>query len=103
MFHLNKETLQGHIKKIKKIKELQCVPFEVLDDVGDNAYRLSIPPYMFIYLVVDVENMKLYEPSMLDLESEQVLAYVEDLALEAQVVLVEYIVLQMRSVSTRRL
>ena len=54
----------------------------MLDKVGDHSYQLILPPYMHIYSVVNVENMKLYEPSMLDLESEQVLAYVEDLALE---------------------
>ena len=50
----------------KKIKALRYGPFEILEKVGDNAYRLSLPPYMCIYLVVNVENFKLYEPSMLD-------------------------------------
>jgi hypothetical protein len=45
---------------------------------------------MHIYLVVNVENMKLYEPSMLDQETEeQVLPTIEDLAPEAQAELVE--------------
>jgi len=46
-------------------------PFEVLEKVDDNAYRLSLPPYMHMYLVVNVENLKLYEPSMLDHEIEE--------------------------------
>jgi hypothetical protein len=46
-------------------------PFEVLEKVGDNSYRLSLPPYMCIYSVVNVENLKLYEPSMLDQETEE--------------------------------
>jgi len=39
---------------------------------------------MCIYSVLNVENLKLYEPSMLDKEEEQVLPYVEDLAPDAQ-------------------
>jgi hypothetical protein len=84
---LNKERLQG---PGKKIKALWYGPFEVLEKVGDNAYRLNLPPYMHIYSVVNVENMKLYEPSMLDQETEeQVLPTIEELALEAQEELVE--------------
>jgi hypothetical protein len=43
-------------------------PFEVLEKVGYNCYKLSLPPYMHIYSVGNVENLKLYEPSMLDEE-----------------------------------
>ena len=63
----------------KKIKALRYGPFEVLEKVGDNAYRLSLPTSMCIYLVVNVENLKLYEPSMLDQEEEHVLSSIEDL------------------------
>ena len=62
---LNKERLQG---PGKKIKDLRYGPFDVLEKVGNNAYILSLPPYMHIYSVVNVENTKLYEPSMLDWE-----------------------------------
>jgi hypothetical protein len=48
---------------------------------------------MHIYSVVNVENLKLYEPSMLDQEEEQVLPSIEDLAPDAQAELVEDIVL----------
>jgi hypothetical protein len=40
---LNKEILQG---LGKKIKALCYVPFEVLAKVGNNTYKLSLPPYM---------------------------------------------------------
>ena len=33
----------------KKIKALRYGPFEILENVVDNAYRLSLPPYMCIY------------------------------------------------------
>ena len=80
--HMNKERLQD---PGKKIKALQYGPFEVLEKVGDNSYWLRLSPYMCIYLVVNVENMKLYEPSMLDKEHEKVLPSVEDLAPYVQV------------------
>ena len=67
-FHLNKESLQG---LGKKIKALWYGLFKVFEKVGDNSYKLSLPPYMCIYLVVNVENLKLFGPSMLDQEPEQ--------------------------------
>jgi hypothetical protein len=61
--YLNKERIEGHGKKIKA---LWYGPFEILEKVGDNSYRISPPPYMCMYLVVIAKNMKLYETSMLD-------------------------------------
>jgi hypothetical protein len=43
--------------------------FELLEKVGDNAYIFNLLIYMHIYLVVNVENLKLYEPSMLNQET----------------------------------
>jgi hypothetical protein len=60
---LNKERLQGTGKKIKSSWYGRV---EALEKVGDNSYRLNLPPYMHIYSILDVENLKLYEPSMLD-------------------------------------
>lgn len=48
------------------MKALWYGPFEILQKEGDNACKLYRPPYMHIYLIVNVENLKLYEPSMLD-------------------------------------
>jgi len=60
---LNKERLQG---LGKKMKALRYGHFEVLEKVGDNAYILSLRLYMRIYSIVNVENIKIYEPSILD-------------------------------------
>lgn len=60
---LNKDKMQGPSKKIKAIR---YGPFEILENFGDNVYRLNLPPYIHIYLVINVDNLKLYEPSMLD-------------------------------------
>jgi hypothetical protein len=70
--------------------------------VGDNAYRLNLPPYMHIYSVVNVDNLKLYEPSMLDQEEEQVLPSIEDLAPDAQAELEEDTILKKQSKTTRQ-
>jgi hypothetical protein len=62
--------------------------------VGDNSYILNLPPYIHIYSIVNVENLKLYEPSMLEQKTgEPVLPTIEDLAPEARVDLAEDIVL----------
>jgi hypothetical protein len=61
--------------------------------VGDNANKISLPLYMHIYSIVNVENLKLNEPSMLDQE-EQVQPTIEYLAPDAQVELAEDRVLQ---------
>ena len=50
-----------------------------MEKVGDNVYRLNLPPYTNIYSVVNVENLKLYETSMLDEEEEKFLPSIEDL------------------------
>jgi hypothetical protein len=46
--------------------------------VGDNAYRLILAPYIHIYSVVNVENLKLHEPSMLDQKEEKILPSTND-------------------------
>jgi hypothetical protein len=63
--------------------------------VNENAFRLKLPPYMQISLVVNVEYLKLFEPSMLDEEEEhQVLPTVEYFAPHTLEELKEDIVLQ---------
>lgn len=50
----------------------------------------SIYPHILcIYLVVNVENLKLYEPSMLLQEKEQVIPFVEDLVPDVEVDFIE--------------
>jgi hypothetical protein len=76
--HLNKESLQGPEKKIKSPR---YVSFYILEKVDNNAYRLSLAPYMCIYSVVNVGNLELYKPSMLnDDEEGHVLPFIENLA-----------------------
>ena len=36
-----------------------------MEKSGIDAFRLDLPPYMQIYLVVNVEMLKLFEPPMI--------------------------------------
>lgn len=96
---LNKEMPQ---ESSKKIKALQYGPFEILENVGDNSNRLNLPLYMCIYSMMNAENIKLYENSMLDREEEQVLLSIEDLPPYAQEKLIENTIFQKRSRTTRQ-
>jgi len=59
--YLSKERLQGPIKKLKPIR---YGSFEIMEQVSENAFRLNLLEYMNIYSVVNVEHLKLCEPSM---------------------------------------
>ena len=56
----------------KKLKPIRYGPFTILEKIGTNAFRLDLPPYMQIYSVVNVENLKLYEPPMIMDERENI-------------------------------
>jgi hypothetical protein len=70
--------------------------------VGDNDSMLSLPPYTRIYSVLNVENLKLYEPSMLDQEEEQVLPTIEDSTPDAREELEKDTILQKNFITTRQ-
>ncbi|XP_057831826.1 uncharacterized protein LOC131042530 [Cryptomeria japonica] len=89
--HISKERMQGEGKKLKPIR---YGPFEILEKIGTNAFRLNLPPYMQIYSVVNVENLKLYEPPMiLDEEANVQIPSIDDLAPEYLNVLQEDVIL----------
>jgi hypothetical protein len=67
--YISKERLKGEGKKLKPIR---YGPFKVLEKIGNNAFRLDLPPYMQMYAVVNVENLKLYEPPLIDDQGEHV-------------------------------
>eukprot|EP00253_Pinus_taeda_P009193 PITA_09193 len=46
-------------------------PFKVLEKIGENAFRLELPTYMHIYSVVNVNCLRLFEPSMVEDPKEQ--------------------------------
>jgi hypothetical protein len=53
-------------------------PFTILDKSGTNYFRLDISPYMQIYLVVNVENLKIFEPPMIMDQDEEVSIPLDD-------------------------
>jgi len=78
--HLHKERLQGPAKKLKPIR---YGPFEIMEQVSENAFRLNLLTYMNIYSVLNVEYLKLYEPSMLtedEASLDQIFPSLDDLA-----------------------
>ena len=67
--YISKERLQGEGKKLKPI----CYgPFQILENIGNNAFKLDLPSYMQIYFVVNVENLRLYEPTLIEDQGESV-------------------------------
>jgi len=60
--YISKDRLKGEGKKLKPVR---YGPFKIVEKIGNNAFRLDLPPYMCIYSVVNVENLKLYEPLMI--------------------------------------
>eukprot|EP00253_Pinus_taeda_P033536 PITA_33536 len=46
-------------------------PFKILEKIGENAFRLDLPAYMHIFSVVNVDCLRLFEPSMIEDPEEQ--------------------------------
>ena len=86
----------------KNIKPIRYGPFEILENIGTNAFHLNLPPYMQIYSVINVENLKLYEPPMImDEEINIQIPSVDDLALEYMRELQDDVILD-RNIRTSR-
>ena len=68
-FQVNKQRLQGEGKKLKPIR---YGAFKILEKIGNNALRLDLPSYMQIYVVVNVENLRLYEPPLIEDKGENI-------------------------------
>jgi len=58
-------------------------PFKILEKIGENTFHLDLPAYMHIYLVLTVDCLRLFEPSMVEDPKEQSqLPSIDDLLLE---------------------
>ncbi|XP_026400395.1 uncharacterized protein LOC113296300 [Papaver somniferum] len=74
---IGKNRLQGPQKKLKPIR---YGPFRILEQYGTNDFKLDLPSYMQIYSTENVENLKLFEPLLLDERNESpLLPVVQDL------------------------
>ena len=56
----------------KKLKPIHYGPFKIIKQVGNNAFQLDLPSYMQMYSVVNVENLRLYEPPLIDDEGSDI-------------------------------
>ena len=75
--YISKERLQSEGKKLKPIR---YGPFKILEKIGNNTFRLDLPPYTQIYSIVNVEKLGLYEPPMIvDQEENFQIPSIEDL------------------------
>ena len=87
----------------KKLKPIRYGPFTILEKIGTNSFRLELLPYMQIYSVVNVENLKLYEPPMIMDERENVLfPSVDEFAPEYMDELKEDVILDRKTRTSRR-
>ena len=48
------------------MKPLRYGPYLITEQLGANAFRLDLPPYMGLHPVFNVDKLKLFEPSLLD-------------------------------------
>ncbi|KAL6134086.1 hypothetical protein ACLB2K_066319 [Fragaria x ananassa] len=98
---LSKERLKG---EGKKIKPLRYGPFRILEQIGDNAFKLNLPPYLGMYSVINAEYLKLFEPPLLndDGDNKTVLPSVEDLWFDREDPLVEDCILERKVTTTRK-
>ena len=98
--YINKEKIQGEGKKLKPIR---YGPFKILEKIGENAFRLDLPAYMHIYLVVNADCLRLFEPSLIeDPEEQSKLLSIDDLLPEYLNELQEDVVLDRKVRTTHR-
>jgi hypothetical protein len=80
LLYIRKERLKGEGKKMKPIR---YGPFKILEKIGNNAFHLDLPPYMQMYAIVNVENLRLYEPPLIVDQGEHAqIPSIDDLLLE---------------------
>lgn len=61
-FHISKDEMKGEGKKLRPIRN---GPFTILEKIGNNVVRLDLPIYMQMYSIVNVDNLRLYEPPVI--------------------------------------
>ncbi|GJZ99488.1 hypothetical protein Tco_0672039 [Tanacetum coccineum] len=91
-----------HLNKVdpEKVKAIKDWPRP--RSIGENACKLELPAYMKLYYVVNIDKLKLLEPSMLDDEPEESLASIDDLVIGQDTMLEEDTIVERKTSSTRR-
>jgi hypothetical protein len=89
--------------KVKSLKPIRYGPFKILEKIGNNAFKLDLPPYMQIYSVVNVENLRLFEPPLIDDQGEHVqLPSIDDFSPEYLDELQQDLILDRRTRTSKR-
>ena len=55
----------------KNLQPIRYGPFRILEKIGENVFCLDLPAYMHIYLVINADCLRLFEPSMIEDPEEQ--------------------------------
>ena len=64
----------------KKLKPIRYEPFNILEKIGENDFRLDLLAYMHIQSVVNADNLRLFEHSLIeDPEEHSQLPSIDDL------------------------
>jgi hypothetical protein len=61
--HLDKKHFKGHHHELLPIRYGLDT---ILEKIGENAYRFNLPPQLGIHNVINVNHLKLFEPSLLE-------------------------------------
>lgn len=94
------ETRQQRFKgKHHKLHLLRYGPYKIMERVGDNAYKLELPPQLGIHVVLNINNPKRFEQSLL--EEEVAVKHPVDIILDFQPPLLEDTILEQRTRHTR--
>jgi hypothetical protein len=87
----------------KKLKPIHYGPFTISEKSGTNDFHLDLPPYMQIQSVVNVENLKFFEPPMImDQDEEVSIPSVDEFSPEYLDEVKEGIILDRRKKNSRR-
>ena len=87
----------------KNLKPIHYGPFRIIKKIGNNAFQLELPSYMQMYSIVNVENLRLYEPPLIDDQgSDIMLPFIEDFSPEFKSELKEDSILERRTCTSKR-
>ena len=74
-----------------------------MEKIGNNAFRLDLPSYMKIYVAINVENLRLYEPPLMEDQGENSqIPSIEDFYLEFLDELQQNTILDKRTRTSKR-
>jgi hypothetical protein len=93
---LDKKHFKGHHHKILSIR---YGPYTIFENIGENVYMLDLPPQLGIHNVINVNHLKLFEPSLL--EEPVTITHPVDNIVDFQLPLAKDTILDTQSHSTR--